>query len=154
MGLYDNIDVDFAARTVKIIQQYDQCTRPGPENFEVTLLVNCLVGLLILPQQRRYDSIPDTPIEDLAQWSIEPAFIQNWGSPRNGQNPPKTLKELVRRLRNAVAHFHIEAEGTEADIERLKFFDDNQFSATIPVRNLRLFVERFADSMSTFGAGA
>ena len=143
MGLYKDIDIDFAKRTLRIIEQYDKAKQPGPENFEVTLLVNCLVGLLILPHERRIDVIPDVEIEGLLEWSIDPSFIKSWG----GKDQRKTLRQLVRRLRNSVAHFHIEAEGTEQDIERLKF-SDHGFSATIPVANLKAFVKQFASTIS------
>lgn len=142
MGLYK--DIDFAKRTLRIIEQYDKAKQPGPENFEVTLLVNCLVGLLILPHERRIEVIPDVGIEELREWSIDPSFIKSWG----GKDQRKTLRQLVRRLRNSVAHFHIEAEGTEQDIERLKFSDQNGFIATIPVANLRAFVKQFASTIS------
>ena len=59
MGIYKDIDTDFALRTLRIIEQYDQAKQPGRENFEVTLLVNCFVGLLILPHERRMRLIPD-----------------------------------------------------------------------------------------------
>jgi hypothetical protein len=144
MGLYENIDVDFAKRTLKIIEQYDHSKQKGPENFEVTLLVNCLVGLLILPRERRTDFIPDVAIEGLDDWGIDPSFIKSWGDTKS-----QTLRQLVRHLRNSVAHFRIEAEGTESDIERLKFSDQNGFNAVIPVGNLRAFVLKFA---ATIGA--
>jgi hypothetical protein len=35
MGIYENIDIDFAKRTLRIIEQYDQNKQPGPENYEV-----------------------------------------------------------------------------------------------------------------------
>jgi hypothetical protein len=135
MGIYKNIDTDFAKRTLKTIEQYDQAKQPGPENFEVTLLVNCFVGLLILPHARRMNLIPDLAIDKLYNWSLDPAFISDWGVMKQGER--KTLRQLVRRLRNSVAHFQIEAEGTDQDIERLKFSDRNGFRATIPVANVK-----------------
>lgn len=146
MGIYKNIDIDFAKRTLRIIEQYDQAKQPGPENFEVTLLVNCLVGLLILPHERRMNQIPDLAIDKLDKWGIDPAFIGNWGVMKQGER--KTLKQLVRRLRNSVAHFQIEAEGTDQDIERLKFSDRNGFRATIPIANVKAFLKQFASAMS------
>src|SRR5437879_3167646 len=130
MGIYKDIDTDFAKRTLKIIEQYDQAKQPGLENFEVTLLVNCFVGLLILPHERRIGLIPDVGIDKLDKWSIDPSFIDDWGAMKKGER--KTLRQLVRRLRNSVAHFQIEAEGSQQDIERLKFSDRNGFRATIP----------------------
>lgn len=145
MGIYGNIDTDFAKRTLKIIEQYDHAKQLGPENFEVTLLVNCFVGLLILPHERRINLIPDVGLDELAKWSIDPTFIKDWGRMKKGER--KTLRQLVRRLRNSVAHFQIEAEGTAQDIERLKFSDQNGFRATIPVTNVKAFLKQFASTI-------
>jgi len=136
MGIYENIDIDFAKRTLRIIEQYDQNSQPGPENFEVTLLINCLVGLLVLPHERRIDVIPDVEIEKLVDWGIDGSFTKSWGAMKKGEQ--KTLRQLVRRLRNSIAHFQLEVEGTQQDIERLKFSDRNGFRAVIPVAELRL----------------
>lgn len=146
MGLYKNIDVDFAKRTLRIIEQYDLTKQRGRENFEVTLLVNCLVGLLVLPHERRMKLIPDIALEELGEWSIDPEFVTSWGPVKNEKQ--NTLRELVHRLRNSVAHFRIEAEGTEDDIERLKFSDRNGFEAVVPVHNLKAFVKKFAQTIS------
>lgn len=147
MGLYRDIDVDFAKRTLKIIEQYDHIKQPGPENFDVTLLVNCFVGLLILPHERRLNRIPDVAIGKLAAWGIKPSFIASWGAMKKDEK--KNLRTLVRRLRNSVAHFRIEAKGTDKSIERLTFSDRNGFDATIPIANLRAFITKFAASIST-----
>jgi hypothetical protein len=147
MGLYKNIDIDFASRTLRIIEQYDEYILTSQENYEVTLLVNCLLGLLILPQERRYDLIPNNPVDDLPEWNIQKTFINSWGKAKNGQPAPCTLKELVHRLRNSVAHFHIAAEGTGTDIERLTFSDINGFQAIIPVENLKAFMQKLASTI-------
>jgi hypothetical protein len=149
MGAYENIDIDFAKRTLRILEQYDQTKQPGLENFEVTLLVNCLIGLLVLPQQRRNDRIPDIPVDELADWGIEPGFIASWGKSVNTFGKKQTLRRLVYHLRNGVCHFRIEAEGTKKDIERLTFSDQNGFRATIPVDNLKTFAKKFASTLSS-----
>jgi hypothetical protein len=69
--------------------------------------------------------------------------MNSWGDAKK-----QTLRQLVRRLRNSVAHFRVEAEGTEKDIERLKFSDENGFLATIPVNNLKAFVQKLASTIS------
>lgn len=148
MGFYENIESDFASRTLRIIDQYAKHISKGPENYEVTLLVNCLLGLLVLSQQRQYDLIPDVPLDKLAEWKIQGSFIKAWGTVEKGKPAPQTMRELVRRLRNSVAHFHLEAEGTQTDIERLAFSDTNGFSATIPVDNLKTFVNKFTSTIA------
>src|SRR5882672_895057 len=148
MGAYPNIYIDFAKRTLRILEQYDQTEQPAPENFEVTLLVNCLIGLLVLPQQRRNKLIPDIPVDKLADWGIEPGFIESWGTGVGTSRNKQTLRRLVCHLRNGVCHFRIEAEGTEKDIERLRFSDRNGFRATIPEDNLKTFAMKFASTLS------
>lgn len=146
MGIYKEIDTDFAERTLRIIEQYDRAKQAGTENFEVTLLVNCFVRLLILPHERRIGLIPEVGLHKLHTWSIDPSFINDWGAMRKGER--KSLTQLVRRLRNSAAHFQIEAEGTQQDIERLKFRDRNGFNATIPVGNLKAFLRQFASTIA------
>jgi len=147
MAEYENIDIDFAKRTLKILKQYDQTRQTREESFEVTLLINCLVGLLVLPQKHRLDLIPDILVEDLKEWNIDPEFIKDWGTMKEGEI--KNLRQLVRRLRNSVAHFQIAAESTQTNIERLQFSDSNGFQASIPVDKLRVFVTKFAETISS-----
>ncbi len=52
MSAYKTQEFDFIQRTKKIINQYDSLLIPDNDKFEVTLFLNCLVGLLILPQQK------------------------------------------------------------------------------------------------------
>ena len=77
------------------------------------------LDLLVLPQQRRNELIPDIPVDQLGDWGIEPGFIESWDQNEND----RSLKRLVDHLRNGVCHFRIQAEGTEKDIQRLKFSD-------------------------------
>ena len=51
---YSHIERDFIQRTQTIIEQYEQHVQTAvsaDEAFEVTLLLNCLLGLLVFPQQ-------------------------------------------------------------------------------------------------------
>jgi hypothetical protein len=105
------------------------------------------VGLLVLPHERRIDVIPDVEIEKLVDWGIDGSFIKSWGAMKKGEQ--KTLRQLVRRLRNSIAHFQIEVEGTQQDIERLKFSDRNGFRAVIPVAELTAFLKQFASTVGS-----
>jgi len=142
MGVYEQFETDFPKRTLKIIEQYERKLPKGRENYEVTLLVNCMLGLLVLPYQHLTDQIPNMAVDRLPEWSIESTLIRSWG--RRNQQQAGTLRELVHRLRNGVAHLRIQAEGSEADITHLTFTDNNGFEARIPVANLRVFVKKLA----------
>ena len=74
MSYYLHQEFDFVERTKKIIEQYDNLTIPEKDKFEVTLLLNCFVGLLILPQQKWYDNLP-TEIVSQKEWGIAPEHI-------------------------------------------------------------------------------
>ena len=72
------------------------------EVYEVTQLVNSLLGLLIFPKEINYDQIPTRPIAEYIN--------QGWPLALAGGRDPNTitLQYVIRSLRNAVAHFHIE----------------------------------------------
>lgn len=70
---YSNFHVDFIERTLKIIEQYEEMVEPvlpDKEVFEVTLLINCLLGLLILPNEHCYNKLPRTKVVELQAWGI------------------------------------------------------------------------------------
>ena len=118
---YKNIVKDFARRTrsnlnlIKSLQERD----PGIEVYEVTQLVNSMLGLLVFPQQRYVDEIPKTPLRDLKE--------QGWPIPRVVGNYPqvKNLNQLVRYLRNAISHFNVEFISDQtAQIQGLRIWNE------------------------------
>jgi hypothetical protein len=68
---YKEFDKDFLKRTLEILKDYTG-------EREATLLINCLVGLLILPKANHYKDIPATLIEN-QNWGILPDSIKQWG---------------------------------------------------------------------------
>ena len=100
---YRIIVQDFAYRTRKNLDllRILQAEDPEVEIYEVTQLVNSLLGLLIFPQQSYIDEIPHIPLQELKE--------DGWPIPRIiGEYPQvKNLNQLVRYLRNAIAHFNV-----------------------------------------------
>jgi len=149
MSYYLHQEFDFVERTKKIIEQYDSLTIPEKDKFEVTLLLNCFVGLLILPQQKWYDNLP-TEIVSQKEWGIAPehiSFIK--------QGEEKNIKNISRHLRNSVAHYRFKAFNNSSNkISRIKFEDFEQsgnktFEALIPLANLRQFTNKLTDNFMT-----
>ncbi len=99
---YQNLIEDFARRTRDNLRQLQALKSSGADVYEVTALVNSMLGLLVFPQQRYVDSIPETPIEELSRqgWPI-PAVVGSFPQVSN-------LRQLVRHLRNAISHFNVE----------------------------------------------
>lgn len=144
-------EVDFIKRSLEIIEQYDKHVIPNvpPNNqYEVTLLINCLLGLLVLPKERRRNRIPDTPIADLNAWGINREHIIDAGKDcvgrqRNVSN--LTLLELTTDLRNSIAHILFRTLGDGEHISHVEFSTNRSgFKAKIPVNDFRVFVTKLA----------
>lgn len=142
---YSNVVRDFVARTRVNLELIEQKAKAGEEAYEVTQLVNSLLGLLVFPQQRYFNQIPNIPMEELkaAGWPeirVEGEFL-----------PPRTLRDLMRYLRNAVAHFNIEfIPDGRGELWGLRVWNVNpahevSWRAEIPLEALRLIISKFLE---------
>jgi len=134
-------DPDFARsfmkRTLTLARDYD-----GP--LDATLLINCLLGLLIVPKEALVEKIPTTPFESLYDWGIYPESIKRVGRCEYGHEHRPNLRQLVRRLRNAVAHFRIEPKHEAGQVFGYIFRDQSGFHAEISLPEVRSLVEKLA----------
>lgn len=113
------VECDFITRTLKIIEQYDTFVMPSTpegEQLEVSLLINCLTGLLVLPfehQKRVQNSdIPNicsdgnTPIKGLGEeWGLTQMKIKKFilkGQPIRQEDT--ILSQTVAMMRHSIAH--------------------------------------------------
>lgn len=107
-----NVQEDFIARTLKIIAQYDKCTRgyTDDKKYEETLFVNCLMGILIITEAKYLDFC----LKDRTQC----ISVQT----KDGQAFFLT-RENVEHLRVSVAHYNVELKSRElkSRIEAIKF---------------------------------
>jgi hypothetical protein len=116
--------------------------------FEVTQLINSLLGLLVFPQQQYMQSIERIPLEELVQ--------AGWPIPQVDGYCPQVddLNQLVRYLRNSVSHFNISfLTDRENQIAGLivwnEFRDRTTWRARLTIENLRGFCDRFVDLLLT-----
>ncbi len=102
--MYEDVIADFARRTEANLRTIRLLAREGRATpaFEVTQLVNSMLGLLVFPQY--LDRIPETPIADLAS--------NGWPIPEVVGDYPQVpdLRQLVRMLRNAITHCNLRFE--------------------------------------------
>lgn len=131
---------DFMRRTLKLVQRYE-----GPH--DATLLLNCLLGLLIVPKEASLARIPLDPVTELERWGISPTAIARCGRKNKANPQPETLRGVVHNLRNAVAHFRFSPQHHDGQVAAFEFDDDNGFEATIAVAEMRVFVEKLADHL-------
>jgi|GEM_PF-2755614 len=61
MGNYTEIEVEFIERTLELIDQYnaDLDKYPFEKQFNHTLLLNCMLGLIIMPKEKVVAYIPN-----------------------------------------------------------------------------------------------
>ena len=103
MGNYKDIEHDFIDRTLKLIAQYESVLHrfPFEEQYNYTLLLNCLLGIIVLPKERLYSHIPNPRITNQLK--------QEMGLENSIINPNyRRLRELIHGLRNSIAHFSVE----------------------------------------------
>jgi len=139
MSEYTDFNKDFIKRTIEIIQSYNSIKG---EKYEVTLLINCLTGLLVLPREKYYAQIPDDNLKDLEGWGINIGHIKEVNCPICGYK----LNNIVRHMRNSIAHMHVDALNEKGKIIKLRF-KDSGFKAEIPINALEEFVKKLAESV-------
>lgn len=144
MSYYLEQEYDFVHRTKRILEQYQKLQLSDNDKYEITLLINCFTGLLILPQQYWFDNLPASIINE-KEWGIKTEYINTI----SGNN--KSVKEVVRHLRNSVTHYNfIVFDNQKKEIRSIKFKDYNRsevltFEAEIPVKNLNVFLNKFSN---------
>jgi hypothetical protein len=130
-----DIEKDFVQRTLHILDHYD-----GP--YGVTLLINCLLGLIVLPRERGYRRISEKNVLHFAALGIREGDIRSWG---NISPQEKTAARFLRSMRNAVAHIKIESISREGEIESLRFRDESGFEAVFGIETVKEMVRKLAD---------
>jgi hypothetical protein len=145
---YQNVVKDFAERTRKNLHLLRQLQQKDPDQeiLEVTQLINSMLGLLVFPQQRYFNQIPQPPLSELKD--------QGWPIPQVVGDYPQVsvLRELVRYLRNAVAHFNVEfTVGENQQISGLKVWNYDPrrrrttWKAELTLEQIEDITERFLD---------
>jgi len=140
LSYLDDFEHDFMRRTLKIVQDYEG-------DYDATILVNCLLGLLVVPKERFLKAIPEDPLSELSKWGINPKSIIEVGRPTKDKkkNPhPDTLRGVVYNLRNSVAHFRLEPIPRTGEVHSFDFATDSGFHAVIKLDDMRNFINKLA----------
>jgi hypothetical protein len=142
--MYEEVIRDFAFRTRMNLETIDRLHAEGKEAYEVTQLVNSTLGLIVFPQQEWFARIPTTPLEELSR--------DDWPIPKVvGSFPQVTdFQQLMRYLRNAIAHFNIKfIDDGQNEIRLLRVWNTKDkrktWEAELSVADLRKIAERFID---------
>lgn len=104
MGEMKEFNLDFVRRTIHILEDYS-----GEYTF--SNLINCSLGLIVLPYEKRGESvILDKNIAEIE--SLPPFTLCDFEPIKSIKNGkilyyPKTLKVLLQKIRNGLAHQNI-----------------------------------------------
>lgn len=140
---------DFANRTKVNYQKL------SPEAYEVTQLINSMIGLLIIPEQKAYNKISDNLLDENLLIKMKDSSCLKQYTYSETLN----LKQICRHLRNAIAHSHIEFVAIQPERETdpieiesviMKDRDDNNhfFEMKFSISLLEEFLFEFSDAVS------
>ncbi len=110
MSSYIDFEYDFIERTLTDIKKYHG-------DYEVTALVNGCVGLLIIPKENLFNQLPDV---DVSSYGIDLSKIQV----NDKYRLPYSLKNILRHIRNSIAHGNFNQEDSSGSIIRSLRFQD------------------------------
>lgn len=129
MSYFSNFERVFMQRSLELIDTYSG-------EYETTQLLNGLIGLLFFPHERMGELIPETALKELEAWGFNSDCIVNAGA--NKESKELTLREIIRHLRNAVAHCSVNPfPNDHRPCEGFCFSDKNGFEAKIPTNQIK-----------------
>jgi hypothetical protein len=98
----------FIKRTKEIIKQYsDKFSSELDKYYDVTLSINCLYGLLMMPSKKYFDQISEEEaVSYLPKRDIDNLLIKVSAKDlKNNTDRSITFKEMVTGIRNGLAHW-------------------------------------------------
>jgi len=147
--MYEDVVRDFAHRTKRNLAFIENhVDDPEADVYEVTQLINSMLGLLVFPQQKYIDRIPRTPLNDLVK--------EGWPRIRTtyGRLREDTLYQLIRNLRNAISHYNIKFRGGPGHITGITIWNNDRrgnktWESQISLPHLKQITERFIEMLET-----
>jgi len=133
---------DIMRRTIENLEFIEEhASTNGP--YEVTQLVNSFLGALAHPWEKQRQELNVMSLAD-AQVAGWPNIVKELGSDRE----PTSLGDLVRLVRNALAHGNIAfLPGKSGDIRALRVWNNDQgrrtWGAIVTVEHMRAFLLKF-----------
>lgn len=145
-------------RTKEIITQYDSFKLPPQKNYDVTLLLNCCIGLLVVVYEKQNDAcFLKTNMLPLSDWHIDEGNITIIKT-RNMNDQIINLDNVCKHLRNSIVHCHFKALSHKGQLIDSLVFDDysdnneipehQTFHYTTSVDDFKAFLEKLSSEAS------
>lgn len=139
MSEYTDFPKDFLERTLSIVENYNG-------EYEVTNLINCCLGLIIIPKQRLIDTLPDYTFSD-----NDKTFKIDKSNLKLIKNRDFSLKNVLRQIRNGLTHARIEQKTLHNRIIGIRISDrynensDDNFIIELTTDELKEFSLKLAN---------
>lgn len=152
MQYEDELVLDFAQRTMRNLEFIEQnLDEPEFEVFEVTQLINSLLGLLVFPQQKFFDKTPEIPLKDLVDLGWPKITFTEHREPRKNLNF-YLLRGFLAYLRNGISHFNVEfLSNKQKQITGLRVWNiregEMDWEASLSLVELKQIIKKFIELM-------
>ncbi len=142
--MYKHLLRDFAERTFKNLEMLEKYYGPD-DRYEVTQLVNSLLGLVVFPKEKALQYIPTDLLSDLKAkgWPTFDVRADNTGC--------DNLRKLIENLRHGTAHDNITFEDSGGKIAWLTFsnkWQGKHWEGRISVADLRVFIKQLSNLLA------
>lgn len=130
----------FAERTKKNLLHIEHAYESGQDVHVVTQIVTSTLGLIVFP----WEQMADSRIRGTSITTLDELGWPKWAETK----PSKGLGQLIRNLRNALAHGNVQfsSDDREASNVAISFMSENgDWQATILAHDLKKFCLRFID---------
>ena len=97
----NNTEYNFIERTRSLVQQYDRLRLSKKDRYDVTLLLNACLGLLVIIEER-YKTYRPKKFKSLDSLRSATTLCLN----KNRNQKVKNCKNIFGHLRNSIAHCH------------------------------------------------
>lgn len=148
---HDELMKDFFKRTFKILDQYNKLKYGEKEYYNVTLLINCLFGIVIMPKSHWHRKINDNKFI-----SNNDNIVVEIGG-KKGTLENYNIGFIMNSLRNSLAHWGDTRKGQNNGEENIQFISStgniteiifknkqSQFKMHFKtIESLRSFLEEF-----------
>lgn len=137
MSYLSDFEHSFVDHTLKLVESYDGL-------YDATLMVNCLLGLLVVPREAFLQAIPEHSLDKLPEWGIRRESIKQVGRVTKTNPKPETLRGFVTNLRHWVAHFRIKPIPATAEVHSFEYTNGVGLHAVISHAEMREFVRKLS----------
>ena len=148
--LYKNFELDFVERTLSNIKWLEEKISISKENsstfYEVTNIINQCLGLILLPSQFSDDTFLLKFTQELTHYGVGDDIVN-----KIKDNKPKILCNVLRHLRNGIAHGHIQQYSViNNDITDIRILDTNKDVVITSDKDAHTIIEFNIEQFKTF----